>query len=168
MIRFFNIVYYNLFRFEKKVQKLFTYPTLLFIRNKRVRKNYRSRGVKDPERKIIAAIENPEVGISSIFSGGHVILLFILLIFGFTNLFLGIIRLNPNYSLWHFAVIGGLGYLLGHFLVFHKNKYLQYFKEFETMADAKKRALGWITCFVVLGIWLFGIGSFIFLNYRLS
>lgn len=43
-----NIVFYNLFRFEKQTQKFFTYPVLLFLKNKKVKESYKKRGVSNP------------------------------------------------------------------------------------------------------------------------
>lgn len=102
MIRLSNVVFYYLFSFEKSTQKFFTYPVLLFLRNKRVRESYKKRGVNNPEKEVVEALEDPVDGISSILSGGHYIVLFFLIIFGIINFISGFIRVEFNLSLLHF------------------------------------------------------------------
>lgn len=163
-----NIVFYNLFRFEKTTQKIFTFPVQMVLRNKRIRKSYLKRGIGDPEIEVIRVLENPEVGISSIISGGHFTALFSFLIFGLMNLFLGIFKFEVRFSLFFFVIVGVLSYLIAYLVSFRKDMYLEYFKEFENLPENKKKKSAWMTFFIVLFLWVFGIGSFIFLDYRHS
>jgi len=166
MVWISNIIFYNLFRFEKATQKVVSFPFQLVLRNKKIRESYIKRGVDDPESEVIRALENPEFGISSILAGGHFIVLFSLLIFGLLNLFFCIFKLDVRYSLVHFGIVGILSYLFAHLISFRKDRYLEYFNDFEKLPKNKKMGYAWMTFFIVLGVWAFGVGSFIFLNYR--
>jgi hypothetical protein len=161
-----NIVFYNLFRFEKRTQKFFTYPVLLLMKNKWVKDRYQKRGVTNPEKEVVKALENPEVGISSILSGGHYMVLFFLLTFGIVNFVSGWLRTEFNLSLAHFIVMGLFSYVFPYWISFRQDRYLEYFEEFENLPDIKKVGSAWMTFFIVMGVWVFSIGSFFFLNYR--
>jgi magnesium-transporting ATPase (P-type) len=167
MVWLLNIVFYNLFRFERKTQKFFTYPVLLFLKNKKVRESYKKRGVINPKKEVVKALENPEVGISSILSGGHYMVLFFLLTFGIVNFVSGYLRTEFNLTLAHFAAMAIFSYGFAYLFSFRQDRYLEYFKEFENLPKNKKNKSAWMTFFIVLGVWTFGIGSFVFLNYRL-
>lgn len=162
-----NIVFYNLFRFEKQTQKFFTYPVLLFLKNKKVKESYKKRGVSNPEKEVVKALENPEVGISSILSGGHFIVLFFLLTFGVVNFISGYLRIEFNLKLAHFAAMAIFSYGFAYWFSFRQDRYLEYFEKFENLPKNKKMGSAWMTLFIVLGVWAFGIGSFVFLNHRL-
>lgn len=167
-----NIVLYNLFRFEKRTQKFFTYPVLLFLKNKKVREIIKKRGVSNPEKEVVKALEDPEVGICSILARVHFIVLFFLLTFGVVNFVSGylrsdwFLRTEFNLKLTH-AAIAIFSYGFAFWFSFRQNRYLEYFKEFEKLPKNKKMRSAWKTFFIVLGVWAFGIGSFFFLNYRL-
>ncbi len=167
MVWLSNIVFFNLFRFERKTQKFFTYPVLLFLRNKKVKESYKKRGVSNSEKEVVKALENPEVGISSILSGGHFIVLFFLLTFRIVNFTSGYLRTEFNLKLPHFAVMAIFSYVFAYWISFRQDRYLEYFREFENLPKSKKKVSAWISFFIVLGVWVFCIGSFVFLNYRL-
>jgi len=165
-----NIVFYNLFRFEKTTQKWFAYPFLLIARNRKVKDLYVKRGGAKGdvlEKEVVKALENPEVGISSILSGGHYMVLFFLLTFGAVNFVSGYLRTEFNLKLVHFAVMAIFSYGFAYWFSFRSDRYLEYFKEFENLPKNKKKGSAWMTLFIVLGVWVFGISSFIFINYRL-
>ena len=167
MVWLLNIVFYNLFRFERRTQKFFTYPVLLFLKNKKVRESYKKRGVINPKKEVVKALENPEVGISSILSGGHYMVLFFLLTFGIVNFVSGYLRTEFNLTLAHFAAMAIFSYGFAYLFSFRQDRSVDYFKEFENLPKNKKNKSAWMTFFIVLGVWTFGIGSFVFLNYRL-
>jgi len=51
--------------------------------------------------------------------------------------------------------------------LFKHDKYLGYFKEFEKMEKHEKKKWGWLSLIVIIGIFLYAIGSFVFMSYRL-
>jgi|LauGreDrversion4_2_1035121.scaffolds.fasta_scaffold38332_3 hypothetical protein len=168
MVWLSNIVYYNLFRFEKITQKFFAYPVLFFLKNIKVKESYNKRGVSNPEKEILKALENPKFGISSILSGGHFIVLFFLLTFGIINFVSGYLKTEFNLKLSHFMLMAIFSYSFAYWYSFRQDRYLEYFKDFENLSKDKKIGSAWLTFFIVLGVWGFCIGSFIFLNYRIK
>jgi hypothetical protein len=127
---------------------------------------YAKKGI-DPVIEMNKAFKNPELGLSSIVSGGIIYTLFFLLCFGLINLISGIVQIEFNLQLYHFILLMLLSIILNYFLVFKHDKYLSYFKEFEKMTPKEKTKWAWISFALSMGILFFAVASFIFLNYRL-
>jgi hypothetical protein len=167
MSYFLNLVFYNLFKFEKTTQEFFTYPILLLLRSNKAEGYFKKKGITNPEKELIKTNENPQVGISSILSGGHFIVLYFLIIFGAINFISGCFRIEFNLELTHFVIMAILSYGFAYWFSFRQDRYLEYFKKFGKQTRRKKIVSAWMAFFIVFGIWTFCIGSFIFLNYRL-
>jgi multisubunit Na+/H+ antiporter MnhB subunit len=121
----------------------------------------------DPVTEVNKAFKRPDIGLSSIFSGGLMYALVGLLCFGIVNLYEGTTQKMLDLTIYHFICIIIISLVVNYLLLFKHDKYLGYFKEFEKMEKADKKMWAWISVGVILGILAFFIGSFIFMNYRL-
>jgi hypothetical protein len=167
MTRFWNLIFYNLFRFERSTQSFFNYPVLLVLRNEKVEERYRKRGVANPKGAVLKALNDPTTGPSSILSGGHMYVIFFLLIYGSINFISGFLRQEFYLEIEHFMLMFFVALVCGYFMLFRNDKYLGYFKKFERMSVVEKQKSAWLSFLVVVGIWLFCIGSFMYRSYRL-
>jgi hypothetical protein len=167
MTKFWNLIFYNLFRFERNTQTFFNYPVLLALRNEKVEESYRKRGIEDPKGTVLKALCNPKTGPSSILSGGHMYIIFFLLIYGSINFISGFLKQEFYLEVEHFMLMFFVALGCGYFMLFRNDKYLRYFKKFERMSVAEKHKSAWLTFFVVASIWLFCIGSFVYRSYRI-
>lgn len=168
MVWISNIIFYNLFRFEKKTQSFFNNIVFLFLKNKKIKELYNKRGIENPEKIINHALEDPEIGISSIISSAHLVSLYFLLILGCINFVLGFFKIEFHLSLVYFVIIGLVSYGFAYWFSFRKNRFLTYFKNFERLSKAKKARFAWLTLFIVLLIWGIGISSVAFRIYRIK
>jgi hypothetical protein len=163
VVWFWNLIFYNLFRWENYVSRFIGYPIQKILRNKKVKEQYEKRGVKDADELVNKAIKNPRVGINSILAGGHMYLLIILLAFGLLFIYSALIGHHIRIGYTQFLYIIAPSFIVNYFSLFKDDKYLSYFKEFEKMPAEEKKRWGWVTFSVVLLIWGFSIGSLIFM-----
>lgn len=168
MERIWNIVHYFVYKADYKRHLLFNKinPILFFYRSSIAKKHFKKKGI-NPIQELNKAYKRPDIGISSIWSGGLMYLFVFLLCFGVVNLYSAIVQKELNLRVYHFFALIAISFVVNHFLLFRHEKYRAYFKEFEKMQKADKKKWGWISFGVIMGILFFSIGSFIFLNYRL-
>jgi hypothetical protein len=170
---FWNMVYYNIYRCDARLRKLFDYLNPFYLINNipAVKKFHAKHGVNDMNKFANRMLNNPKSGLSSIWAGSFMGGLLVLIGIGLLNVcetIIGrsIIRDVTKDSL-HFiifaVVLMGPTILINNFLLFRKDKYLNYFKEFEAMPNKKKSVYGWLTLLVVVLIFSFLIGSFLVL-----
>ena len=170
---FWNIIFYNLYRFDLRLRELFNYlnPFILINNIPVVKKYHAKQGVDDMNKLANHMLSNPEIGVSIIWTSGFMGVLLVLIEYGIFN----IIQILSNrpliQSVWsdelHFFIFFTLLLapiiLVNQYLLFKKNKYLDYFKEFETMTKRKKTIYAWLSFFAVTIIFSFFIGSFLVL-----
>lgn len=168
MVRFWNIIHYFVYKVDYKLHLAFNKinPVFYFYRLPFAKKHFKKMGI-DPLEEVNKAFKRPDIGISSIFAGGFMYILVFLICFGVVNLYSAITQIELNLQLYHFIALIVISFIVNHFLLFKRDKYLDYFKEFEKMEKKEKMKWAWISLGVVLIILLFSIGSFAFLNYRL-
>lgn len=166
MVWISNIIFYNLFRFEKKTQLFFNKMFFLLLKRIKVKKTLSRRGVMNPDKNLINTLENPETGISSILSSAHLTFLYFLLIYGSVNFLSGYLKTEFHLNFSHFIIMFVSSYGFAYWFSFRKNRFLDYFKEFEQFSKIKKIKFVWLTIFIVLSIWVFCISSLIFRIYR--
>jgi hypothetical protein len=169
MERFWNLIHYFVYIGDYQIHLLFNKinPVFYFYMLPFAKKHFKKKGI-DPLIEVNKSFKKQDLGISSIRSGGLMILTIILLCFGIGNLYIGIYRIRYNVSIYPFLLVLTISFAINYFLLFRNNKYLQYFKEFEKMERAKKNKWAWISFGVILSIFLFSIGSFAFMIHRLS
>jgi hypothetical protein len=134
-----------------------------------VRRYHLSRGIADANVFISEVLNNPEFGTNSIWAGIHAGGLLVLLefgIFNFIQLFVGqpLIRYvwdsGTSYRVLFLAALCIPPGVLNYFVLFKDDRYLAYFKKFETESPAEKRKHTWLAALTILAIWAFCIGSF--------
>lgn len=168
MEKFWNIVYYYAYRADYKFHLLFNKinPVFYFYKLPFAKRHFEKMGI-NPVTEVNKAFRRPDIGLSSIFSGGLMYILVFLFCFGIVNLYSAITQIELNLKLYHFIALIIISFIVNHFLLFKHDKYLNYFKEFEKMEKTDKMRWACISLGVILIILLFSIGSFVFLNYRL-
>lgn len=168
---FWNIVYYNVYIFDSKCRELFNYFNPFYLINKipAVKKHHAKHGVDDMNTFAQRILNNPKSGISSIWSGSFMGGLLVFIGIGLLNIIettvgRSLIRDVTNSSS-HFIIFIAIllvpTILINNQLLFKKDKFLNYFKEFEMMPKEKKSVYGWLTFFVIILIFSFLIGSFL-------
>jgi hypothetical protein len=167
MERFWNIVHYFAYRAHYRSHILFNRVNLvlLFYRLPFARRHFEEKGI-DPEVEANKAFERPDIGISSIFAGGLMYGLIILLCFGIALLYEGLFQTGYLLTKYHFVGFVVLSFVVNYFLLFKHDKYIGYFKKFEKMKKADRKKWAWISFGVIIGILFFAIGSVFFMVYR--
>lgn len=168
---FWNIVYYNVYIFDSKCRKLFNYLNPFYLINKipAVKKHHAKHGVDDMNKFAERILNNPKSGISSIWSGSFMGGLLVFIGIGLLNIIETIIGRSlirdvtnsSSHFIIFFVILLGPTILINNHLLFRKDKFLNYFKEFEMMPKEKKSAYGWLTFFVIVLIFSFLVGSFL-------
>jgi hypothetical protein len=168
MVYFWNIIHYFIYRGQYKFHLFFNRinPFILLFKLPHAKKQFKKLGV-DPMQKVNEAFKRPDTGIASIWAWGYMQALFMICCLGFINFFSGIIQKELNLTLYHFIFLGGLTLTVNYFFLFKHDKYLIYFDEFDKMPKDERKQWRWISITTVFVILLWGIGSFIFIDYRL-
>jgi hypothetical protein len=169
MERFWNLIYYFAYIGDYNLHLLFNKinPILLLYKLDFAKKRFAKMSINNPVEELNKSFKRTDTGISSIRSGGLMILLIILLCFGIGNIYIGIYRIRFIVSLYPFILVLATTLFVNYYLLFRHKKYLHYFKEFEKMERADKMRWAWISLGVISGILFFSIGSFVFMVYRL-
>ena len=97
-------------------------------------------------------LKNPEIGLSSIFAGILVGLLPMIFFFGLHCFYIKNIAKPKNFEsfLVIFISYSIISFLFSYILLFHKDKYLKYFKEFDKKPRKWKVKWAWISLGVIL------------------
>lgn len=169
---FWNVVYYNVYIFDSKCRKLFNYLNPFYLINKipAVKKYHAKHGVDDMNEFAESMINNPKSGISSIWAGSFMGSLLVFIGIGLLSIIETIVGRSITrdvtssslHSIIFIIVLVVPTVLINNYLLFNKDKYLNYFKEFEAMPNKKKSVYSWLTFLVVALILSFLISSFIF------
>jgi hypothetical protein len=169
MERFWNIVHYFAYRADYKLHLLFNYinPGVLLYKTKFAKKRFESFGIDDPIKYWNDAVKRPDIGLSSIVSGGLMGGLIGFIGFGIFLCYEGIVKRMDDITPLMFIVIMIPPFIINYFLLFKKDKYLKYFKEFDKKPRKWKIKWAWISFGVIFGILVFLVGSFMFMDYRL-
>jgi glucan phosphoethanolaminetransferase (alkaline phosphatase superfamily) len=139
-------------------------PFKLIHRLPYLKRLYEKQGI-NIRNSIDEAFKRPDIGLSSIWAGGFMYILVFFMCLG-TLIFFSVIIQKDFLKFYNFIILLIITLLVNHFLLFKRNKYLKYFKEFEEMPKNVKKKWAWISFVVIIGIWSFCIGSFVFMLYR--
>uniref|UniRef100_UPI00352359E2 hypothetical protein n=1 Tax=Chryseobacterium gossypii TaxID=3231602 RepID=UPI00352359E2 len=162
---FWNIVHYFDYRFELKVQN--------FLRGggtySRPTSNPEIQKQRDIEEEIFEKVfKNPQYGFSSMMAGNFIFGLAVIIGGGIFFILMGVLNFY-KISIDNFGIliiVCALPFVgLTYYFIFHKDKYLKYFKEFDKKSKDWKRKWMLISFFTVLSIFLFLISGFLFMNY---
>jgi hypothetical protein len=167
MERFWNIIYYCAYKGDYKLHLLFNKinPVLLLYKLKIFKRKFKKIGVENPVEELNKAFRKTDTGISSFRAGGLMILLIVLFCFGIGFIYIGLLRIS-YFNANIFIIVFPIALMFNYFLLFRHNKYLNYFKEFEKMSSTDKKIWAWTSLMAILFFFLFVIGSFMFMNYR--
>lgn len=170
MILFWNIIFYFIYRAINNVFLFFIRinPLMFLYRSPYGKKHFENMGIEDPMGELNKAFERPDIGLSIMYAGGVIYFLLVMLIFGFINYFSALVTKETDLQFYHFFIFLCLSFILNHFLLFRKDKYLKYFKKIKKMNKKEKILWAWITFFVVMGILIFVIGSFVAMSYQIK
>lgn len=170
---FWNMLYYNVFRFDSRCRSLFNYFNPFNLINKlQAVKRHRTRyGVDDMNKFANRILNNPRSGISSIWSGSFMGGLIVLIEYSLFNIIQGITKKpliinvlkDDSHFILFLLILISPTILINNYLLFKKDKFLIYFTEFESMSKEKKSMHSWLSFFVIILIFLFFIGSFLVL-----
>lgn len=123
------------------------------------KRRYEKLGI-DIQKEINIAFGNKEFGISVMVAGGAILGILFFLLMAVANILIRIMNLNITLTINYFIIFSLISLIICYFLVFKKDKYLEYFKKYERWTKAEKMKYGWISfCFVVM-VSIFFIGSF--------
>lgn len=160
----FNVIHYFLYKSDYKRHLLFNKlnPFLLLGKVPSVKRKFDEQGVSHEE-VVNKVWGNKRYGFSIMISGGAlaIIIFFIFwAVFLVVNNFVG----RPFSSiLLPFTACMAAAYSLCHVLVFHKDKYIRYFRQFDKWSNESKWKYGLLSFLFIVGSIVIFIYSFKFL-----
>lgn len=170
---FWNMIYYNVYLVDVKMSWLFNFINPVFWFNKIpiIKRYHAKHGVDDMNSFANRILNNPKSGLSSIWAGSFMGSLLVLIGISLLNIIETILGRSvirdvtdsSSHFIIFFVILLGPTVLINNHLLFKKDKFLNYFKEFEMVPKEKKSAYGWLTFFVILLIFSFLVGSFLIL-----
>lgn len=167
--RFWNILYYFAYVANNKLQVLFHVinPALYFSKLPFMKKYLEKKGI-DPIKEAEKAFSRHDIGLCTFYAAGWIGGIVIFLCSGLFIVYQGFTLTLYEISKIEFFILVLLPtFLINYFLLFHKDKYRKYFKEFEKKPKQRTRKWAWISYLVFLFSLLFFIGSFVFTSYML-
>jgi len=153
MERFWNIVHYfayravyKLYLASNKFSLIFYIYKLPFCKKHFIKKGY------DPVEKVNEAFKRPDIGLSTIFAGGLMYGLPMIFFFGLHCFYIAFVAKPKNFEsfLIIFISYSIISFLFSYILLFHKDKYLKYFREFDKKPRKWKLKWAWISFGVIL------------------
>jgi hypothetical protein len=166
MEKVWNIVHYFVYRADYRftyyfykytgVFKLYSLPF--------VKKRFEKANIKDPAAGLMNVWGKYD-GLSSITAGILMGLLPFILFLGLHFFYFIIFYRNglPKFEVFIYPmfVYGAISFLISHFLLFRKDKYLKYFKEFDEKPRKWKIKWAWISLGVILFPFIVLVSSFV-------
>lgn len=113
---------------------------------------------------MITAYERPDIGVSSIYSGGWMYGLAFFMLFGLGNFILSFLPMEITYNFYHFIFFFFISFVFNYYFLFRDDKYLDYFKKINKMEKKEKLKWAWLTFIFVMVVIIFLVCSFIVLS----
>jgi hypothetical protein len=162
-----NVVHYVVWKADYKAHLFFNKinPFMLIHKLPFQKRMYERKGINIYE-DINLVFKDPKIGLSSIRAGGFMYILSLIISLAFFCLIQAVrnqVYLSNSSMILMCAPFGVLNY----FLLFHKNKYLEYFKEFELKSKDWKRKWAWLSFFIIVVIFISLVFSFKLMDYSL-
>lgn len=157
-----NILHYFVYRLSYKLH-LFANklnPILLLYKLPFFKRKFKEKGIDDIEKEINKAFEDRDGGLSIIVSGGVIIGVVFFLISAIVILLNRVLSFDFVLGINHFIFITVLAIIPCYFWVFRKNKYLMYFKKYESYSKSEKMKYGRISFIFIVSVTLLFLGSF--------
>ncbi|MCX6833773.1 MAG: hypothetical protein NTW07_01335 [candidate division Zixibacteria bacterium] len=140
-------------------------PVALVYRLPFAKRHFEKMGI-DPVIEVDKAFRGPEFGLSTLFADFVVMFSVFASSVGVLLLWIGFFQPKSWLTFYHFVGCGVLSAAFNYALVWRRDKYLGYFKKFEKMPPKVRRRWAWTSLAFVLGVILFLVGSFNFMDSR--
>ncbi|WP_321437740.1 hypothetical protein [uncultured Bacteroides sp.] len=170
MERFWNIIHYFAYKAEYKIHLWSNKinPILYLYKLSFAKKHFKKIDI-NPVNELNNAYKKTDiVGISGFFAGNLMNALLFFICFGIYCIYNGLKKDFLINSVYVIIIIGIISFISNYFLLFRKDKYLKYFKEFDKMKHQEKKKWAMISLLIFGGVLLFLVGSFAFMIYRLN
>lgn len=164
--QFLNIIHYCIYKADYKRHLISNRinPFVLIGRIPAVKKKFEEQGTThlDVVNKLWT---DRRFGFSIMISGGGLVIIFFLMIFSVYEIVNGLLNYPIKMS-WRqpFVICVALAYIICHYTVFQKDKYLKYFKKFDKWTRHEKWKYGLLSFAFVVGVVVLWVFSFRFLR----
>lgn len=161
---FLNILHYFLYRIDYRLHLLSNRvnPFLLLGRIPAVKKKFEQRGMNQTE--VVNKIwGDKRYGFSIVISGGALAIIVFFIVWTIFLMLNNLLKRPFSFSVLPFAVCMSVAYSICHLLVFQKDKYIQYFQQFDKWPNARKWKYFAFSLLFILGSIAFFIYGFRFL-----
>lgn len=148
-----NIFHYSIYLMHYKLHLLTNKinPFRLLHKLPFQKRKYQQLGI-DIDEEVNKAFRNKEYGLSTMVSGGLVIGVVFILLFSLPKIIINILNLNVVLNEYFFVFISVISFVICYYLVFQKDKYLEYFKEYETWTRKDLIKKVWISFGFIIGV----------------
>lgn len=153
-----NILHYCIYSIHYKLHLLTNKvnPFTLIQKLPFLKRRYAELGIDDVQAEINKAFSDQRFGISVTVAGGLLVGTMFLLIMGTAQLAIRLMNLHIVFTAPYFIVFILIPSTACYFYVFKNDKYLKYFKEFETWPKAERRKNIYLSIgFIILVICIF-------------
>jgi hypothetical protein len=123
------------------------------------KRRYEKLGI-DINEEINKVFGNRMFGMSTIVAGGAIMGILFILITALSMLLIKITNLEFRLNLFHFITFVLMSFMVCHFFVFKKDKYLAYFEIYDKWTRGEKRKYGWISFTFTAAVVLLFVLSF--------
>jgi hypothetical protein len=166
--RFWNLIYYFAYLGDYRIHLMFNKinPVLYIYKFPFAKRHFTKKGI-DPVLELNKAFKRPDFGFSNMLVGGLMYGLVFIFQIGIIEIFLGFTRLKPQGIFFIVIPPFIISIVINNMLLFKNDKYLKYFQEFKLMDKFLKKKWSWISFGVIVGIFMFLIIGFIFMDYRI-
>ena len=117
------------------------------------KRRYEKLGI-DIHKEINKAFSDKNNGLSIMVAGGVLFAVLFFLLFAITKILMSAINNGTVLSAGYFIAFGFLSLIVCYLFVFKKDKYLAYFKDFESWTKGENRKYGWISFVFIVAVFL--------------
>lgn len=165
MEKYWQLLFYNLYIFEKFTSNIIGWPIKKIMNIKCVRKGYKKRGVENPVELLTDSFNHLDNGMNILFATGAFSTIFFFMVFLVLNILLIVLNIHLGLNIFFIVFTAILAFVLEYFLVQVDSSHKSYFVEFDKYASKKKIFYAIITViFIVLVITVSSITYFYTLN----
>ncbi len=157
-----NILHYCIYLMHYKLHLLANKinPFILLYKLPAIKKKSEKEGI-DLTETINDLYKNNENGLSIVFSGGIILFIIFIILLSLTLILIRILELNIFLKAYFFIFIllALISSRICNYLVFRKNIYLDYFKEYKNWTKKKMKRYIWLSFIFIIGVISFFIVS---------
>jgi hypothetical protein len=162
MENYLNILHYFVYKAHYKSHVLFNKlnPFRLIHKLPFQKRRYEELGI-DIDQEVNKAFGDKDGGLSVMVSGGVIVGIVFFLILSLVIILKRTLKIDLTLEMGHFIFIAVLAIIPCYFWVFKKDKYLAYFRKYESWSRTERMKYGWISVAFILFVILLFFGSFI-------